>query len=255
MNMSSSPPSTREPRSGGSGVGVRDVPRRASKRLAQWALGLAVASLAALTLPAYVFAPLFVVAFAVSLTAIRNVKQRPSEYSGAGFAWAGLGLLALPVVGAFLMLALRWAIVSPLPEGPVGDLRTFSSAMETYAAANGGLYEGRLRCLSAPAECLPHVSVEAPYFLGEEMTAQDTRNGYRFRFHAGRAAEKALIEESGASISSVTSWAYTAMPADTADGPAGRKFCVDSRHVLCSMPASSEMAILDGRCPASCEAF
>ena len=110
----------------------------------------------------------------------------------------------------------------------IGDIRALMSAQAAYSFSNGGFAEGSLECLTRPVDCLPGYPGDAPFFLDEELASLAERRGYRRAFHPGPAPEEI---PSTSSPTSVTAWAYTAVPLDP--GYTGvRGFCGDSRGFL-----------------------
>ena len=101
-------------------------------------------------------------------------------------------------------------------------LRQLVSAEAGYQSANGGFYD-ELRCLVAPASCIPRYGGHA--FLDGAAATLPPRHGYRFRFHAGAAAGASALPGQS-SASSMLRFAITAVP--LVEGVTGRRwFCVD----------------------------
>lgn len=82
------------------------------------------------------------------------------------------------------------------------------SAEADYQSANGGFYD-ELRCLVAPASCIPRYG--GPAFLDGAAATLPPRHGYRFRFHAGAAAGASALPGQS-SASSMVRFAITAVP-------------------------------------------
>jgi hypothetical protein len=129
----------------------------------------------------------------------------------------------------------------------ISDLRAVMSAEETYRASNGNAYD-ELRCLATPDSCIPGFPKEAPYFLEASLASLAPAHGYVRKFHAG---PKAAAEELQRSPTSLTAWAYTAVPEQL--GLTGqRAFCVDATGLICASDEGVEPLPADGKCPSSC---
>src|SRR5262245_18519420 len=92
-----------------------------------------------------------------------------------------LGVVLLGV-GVLVAPALRRARSSPGEQGGLGDVRTWMSAEEAYARANGGYYD-EPSCLAAPRRCLPDYPEDGPAFVDAAMAGLQPRTGYSFVFH------------------------------------------------------------------------
>lgn len=127
----------------------------------------------------------------------------------------------------------------------IADLRTLSSGEQAYQSANGGFYD-RPQCLGAPVGCIPGYPPEGPTFLDSRIADLRERHGYHRRFHPGPPAPADQV--GGASRSSLTAWAYTAVP--VVRGHTGRRsFCIDETGSLCPYDGGREPGLVDGRCP------
>ena len=124
----------------------------------------------------------------------------------------------------------------------VADLRTVSSAQETFKFISGGTY-GELACLGQPSTCI--AGSKEPPIANLAIAAAPERGGYRRTFHPGkRVAGKGKERH-------LESWAFTAVPL-TPD--AGRSaFCVDATGNVCESSDGTMAPIRDGTCPAACK--
>ena len=178
--------------------------------------------------------------------------ERLSQGSGAMVVLVAVVVIFAGVAGAGIVAAiaipsLLRARVSANESATIGDLRTVISGEAAYAASNAG-FPDSLECLAAPTRCIPGYPQSAPTFLDAPF-ANPTRHGYRFRFVAGPAPERAP----GARISpsSVTRFAYVAEP--VASGQTGvRAFCAEATGVICMRPDGRIEDAGDGACPATC---
>ncbi len=145
-----------------------------------------------------------------------------------------LAVLAFIVGGVLCVMAYLFSTVNshsaPRNEAmAIGDMRTFLAAQTVYASVNGGNGDGNLQCLAVPTDCLPAYPADGPYFLDPEMAALSETGGYRRSFHAGPPPDAI---PPNASPTSVTTWAYLAVPVEIGY-TGGRGFCGDSRGALC----------------------
>ncbi len=157
-----------------------------------------------------------------------------------------LAIGGLGIVAAIAIPGLLRARMSGNEAAAIGAIRTVQSAQAAYASANGGLYD-TLECLTSPGTCLKGYS--GPAMLDPSL-AQQTRNGYQFRFDPGPAADAETIRTGGHSPSSLASFIYVASPVQP--GSTGQRFfCGDSNGAICTM---SDMVprTADGVCPAAC---
>lgn len=166
----------------------------------------------------------------------------------------GVVLLLMAIVGGGMVAAiaipsLLRARVSANESAGIGDLRTMVSAQATYASANMGHYD-TLECLVQPTGgCIPEYPAQAPEFLSAKML-ESPRAGYVFTFHPGPPAPPDDIIEGRASPTSITGWAYTAVP--VTPGTTGvRAFCTDQSGMICFVASGSEPFLQDGQCPGS----
>jgi hypothetical protein len=154
-------------------------------------------------------------------------------------ALAGIVLCA---AGPFGVLLVPRAGPSAHESSTLGDVRSLLAAEAAYRAWNGGSYD-RLECLSRPWECLPGYP-EPVFFLEPEMASLQPRSGYDRFFFPGPAAR------AGKSPSSISSWAYVAVP--TRPGQTGtRGFCADSTERICVTADGSMPPIAEARCVVS----
>lgn len=134
--------------------------------------------------------------------------------------------------------------IAAYESGTIGDIRSVVSAQSAYQSANQGYYDGRLECLAAPAACLPEYPEDGPHFLDEETASLRTRRRYAREFVPGTPAETFL---GGISPSSVSTFAYLAIPVEVADGTR-RAFCGDSSGRICFTPNGERPLVKDAGC-------
>jgi hypothetical protein len=129
----------------------------------------------------------------------------------------------------------------------VGDIRTVVSSQFAYQTENGGYFDGNLMCLAQPADCIPRYGVGQPRFLHEPLASLVEKKGYRRSFHPGQRPDAI---PPGSSPTSVTTWAYVAVPVDP--GYSGiRGFCGDSKgHIFFTPDGSAPSLTPDGTCDA-----
>jgi type II secretory pathway pseudopilin PulG len=153
------------------------------------------------------------------------------------------------IIAAIAIPSLLRARVSANESSAMGDLRTVISAQAAYAASNGGFHD-RLACMVEPGTCLPGYPPGAPRFLDPTM-AQATRRGYVFTFHEGPRPTPGTFDPARVSPTSMTSFAYTAVPAQP-NQTGVRGFCGDASGLLCFTTDGSEPRPVAGACPADC---
>jgi hypothetical protein len=159
-----------------------------------------------------------------------------------GFA-AGCGFLLLIVT----VLAIP-DFVSSRPacgeRAAIADARAIAEAQAAYRRLNAGYFDSRLDCLRQPVRCIPGLGASQPGLVGEELTAAN-RAGYVRALVGGPPPSPMPIT---ASRSSVTSFAYTAVPVTPGeDGVRG--LCADSTGALCATPDGSAPRVrADGTC-------
>jgi hypothetical protein len=125
-------------------------------------------------------------------------------------------------------------------------VNTVVQAEKAYAAANGSLFD-QIRCLTAPAECIPSYPTDQPPFLDPTHAWLQTRLGYARKFHAGPKAADGLLASGSVSPSSLTAFAFTVSP--TVPGrTGGRAFCGDSSGRTCVRNDGLAPPVKDGRC-------
>ena len=144
----------------------------------------------------------------------------------------GLAIAATVILSAWSSATLMRAHGSLIESGVLGDLRGFQSAQQAYSASNGGHYEGRIECLSAPGPCLgTGVPVLRPE-VARRLLIRDP-SFYRFQFDVPQPLTADERSRHGArSSTSVTAYALRATPVQP--GQTGsRSFCADSTGRLC----------------------
>src|SRR5687767_4728063 len=77
------------------------------------------------------------------------------------------------IIAAIAIPSLLRARVSANESATIGDIRTVISAQSAYQSSNGGWYDSKLTCLTAPsAGCIPSYPALAPTFLDSQLTVQ-----------------------------------------------------------------------------------
>ena len=123
---------------------------------------------------------------------------------------------------------------------------TIVQAEKAYAAVNSALFD-EMRCLTAPAECIPNFpATEAP-FLDPGHPWLEPRLGYARKFHPGPRAPAEQVARGRASPTSLTAFAFTVSPI-VPGRTGGRAFCGDSGGRMCMRPDGREPPVKDGRC-------
>jgi type II secretory pathway pseudopilin PulG len=152
------------------------------------------------------------------------------------------------IVAAIAIPSLLRARVSANESGAIGDLRTAVSAEVAYASANMG-YGDRLECLAQPTQCIPGYPATGPVFLDPTFLTSP-RHGYEFRFVPGPPAPPTALQSGQASPTSLTGWAYVAVPVKA--GQTGiRSFCADMSGVICYRADGNPPDASAGACPVS----
>ncbi len=152
-----------------------------------------------------------VVGLALGIGALVLANKQPAVYAGKRIAIAGI------VVNGLHFLALSGALLMRTAHSnhsmAIGDIRSVISAQAHYAAANGG-YHDTLECLATPSDCIPGYPPTDPWFMGPgDMPGLATeRRGYARSFQPGPAATPEAGEQERISPSSMTSFAYVAVP-------------------------------------------
>ena len=129
----------------------------------------------------------------------------------------------------------------------VGDMRTVVSAEMAYSAANASFFD-TLACLEKPSACLsPAIGADWPQFISSEIASLEPRNGYDRSFHPGPPPSAEQVKWPGLSPSSVSSFAYVAIP--TRPGVTGTaSFCADSTGRVCRHEEGGMPPVVDGLC-------
>jgi len=168
-----------------------------------------------------------------------------------GVLVALVGVAMVGIIAAIAIPSLLRARVSANEAAALGDIRTIVLSQHSYASANSGFYD-TLECLSAPARCIPGYPATGPFFLDPAWAAGADKSGYRRTFHPGPPAEPEILERGGISPSSLTSWAYVAVPVRV--GQTGvRAFCGDSSGRICFTADGAPPPVEDGLCSPSCQ--
>jgi hypothetical protein len=125
------------------------------------------------------------------------------------------------------------------------DIRAVLAAQTTFQSYNFGEYTSRLGCLVEPASCLPG-HPEAPQLLSAEIASLVPIGRYRRSFSSGSWVPRDTPAEAAAS--SVSSYVYTAVPEE---GAQGRAFCADDSGRICATSDGSAPRVERGRCVAT----
>jgi hypothetical protein len=187
-----------------------------------------------------------VVGVAAGTTAL--VLRADANPEQARRAKTGLRLcLIAPVLaffaGSFYLASVRIHCSDRANESvAVASIRSVISAQVAYASANAGYYD-LLSCLPRPWDCLPGYETAAPGFLDDVTASTSVRRGYIFTFHPGPAA----APKATTSKSSLTAWAYVAVPEKPGEtGHSG--YCGDSTGRVCFTRDGSAPLVVDGSC-------
>jgi hypothetical protein len=128
----------------------------------------------------------------------------------------------------------------------IATVSTVVFAEKQYAAENGSFFD-EIRCLTAPAGCIPGLDANAAPFLDPTYPWLEPRLGYHRAFHAGPRADPAAVARAKASPSSLRAFAFTATPVKPGVS-GGRAFCADSTGRMCMTKDGSAPPVRDGRC-------
>jgi type II secretory pathway pseudopilin PulG len=160
-----------------------------------------------------------------------------------------LFVAVIGVIAAIAIPSLLRARVSANEAASIGDIRTVISAEAAYQSANGGFYD-RPECLQAPSQCIPGYAPSAPTFL-DATFASTTRHGYTLTFHAGDQVAPETLAQRSYSPSSLTQFAYTAVPSSGSQTGV-RSFCGDASGQIFACPDGREPPVEAGHCAAGC---
>jgi hypothetical protein len=144
------------------------------------------------------------------------------------------------VIEKSIIAPMLQARVSANEAAAIGDIRTVISAEAAYQSANSGYYD-KLECLGKPETCIPDYN--GPYFLDATLASGEDKNGYRRTFHAGPAAPPT----SGASPSSLSTYAYVAVPTEW-EQTGARAFCGDASGVIWVTTKRRTPLVVNGEC-------
>jgi hypothetical protein len=163
------------------------------------------------------------------------------------YQYEGWGISALLEDKTFaeVRAIVKGARVSANESATIGDLRTIVSGEMAYSMSNGGAYD-ELRCLVEPGKCV--AGYRGPNFVDASLL-QPEKTGYRRTFHAGAKAPKSSDVKSA---SSITTFAYTAVPI-TLGETGQRGFCVDDRGMICVTADGSAPKTNGGQCADPCQ--
>ena len=149
-------------------------------------------------------------------TALREESGVATEWD-TSWGWAKLRVAAFYVLDVMVMgcgglITLKDPRNRNVREATTtGEIRTVISAQAAYKEANGGYYEGNLRCLAEPySGCLPGYPANAPTFLDSSIASLTPRAGYVREFVAGPPPKR--LDPHQSSPTSVTGYSYGARP-------------------------------------------
>ncbi len=194
------------------------------------------------------------VAFWAVMNVIVLVTAWRAARRGAAGPWGVAASLPLALL-VFVMVSAA-GLDRPRPSqneaATVGDVRSLISAEQSYAGLNHGFFD-KPACLAKGAACLPGAPPNPDPMLSEPDLVE-VRNGYRRTFHAGPAAPSGEVKRLHASRTSLTAFAYVAVP--TEPGRTGfQAFCGASDGSVCTRSGGTMPAPIDGKCPADCVPF
>jgi hypothetical protein len=231
------------------------ISRASDTALAAFGLGLAALGLASIGVA---FATVdscdhdaltpFLTSTGAAFLALASARHR-KEPSSTRRVTQAMSFASLTVGLSVAGLALAGREVAADRAQTVGDLRTIVSGEMAYASANGGFFD-HFECLLRPSGCIAAYPSDGPLFL-DSWTASDSRLGYARRFYPGPGAPPDRIREENLSASSLTSWAFVAVPSPRARGRCD-SFCTDSTGRICFLADGSEPRVVEGRCDEAC---
>ena len=153
------------------------------------------------------------------------------------------------IIAAIAIPSLLRARVSANEAQAIGDLRTMVSAQQSYASSNGGFFDSA-ECLAQPDGCIPGYTAASPRFLGNPLSG--VKSGYERTLHLGPPPDPNRVGAGDISPSSVTSYAFVAVP--VSPGITGfRAFCSDATGIVCATDAGIEPTVVNGACAPGCE--
>jgi hypothetical protein len=128
------------------------------------------------------------------------------------------------------------------------EMKTAVDAQLAYRKATG-FFDARLACLELVATCVRGRDRDES-LLGPALASLMARRGYARQFHPGPPAPADQIAAAGASATSITAFAYVAVPETPLDTGI-RAYCADDTGRACYTRNGSAPAVRGGRCPAS----
>lgn len=185
----------------------------------------------------------------LGIVALSRAMRTPSR-EGWRAAASGmvLGASCIGLVAFLTLPNLLASRVAASEAATTGDIRAVITAEVEYSKINGDLYD-TLECVAWPARCIPGLDAMRPGFLAAELATARVKAGYARTFHAGPAPEGGRPR--GVSPTSMTSYAYVAVPASPGT-TGGRSFCGDVSGRVCANPDGSTPAVVGGQCAPSC---
>jgi hypothetical protein len=197
----------------------------------------------------FVFVAFFAVWHVVMLVAAGRSARRGTARPW-GVAAALLGLFGLFVIGAGAMPSVQRSQVSVNESTTVGDIRMLLAAEDEYALRNHGFFDVP-DCLVQAEQCLPDLPRGASPFLPRESLAEVV-HGYRRTFHPGPPAPPAVAKRLAPSRTSLTAFAFVAVPVEP--GRTGlRAFCGANGRPVCARLDGTMPVPIAGTCPAECD--
>ena len=168
-----------------------------------------------------------------------------------GVVVALVSVAMIGIIAAIAIPSLLRARVSANESATIGDVRTVISAQAAYASANSGFYD-TFECLHTPEPCIPDYPATGAVFLDSSLASASDKSGYRRTFHPGPPAPPEVVALGKVSPSSLTLWAYVAVPI-TPNQTGVRGFCGDSTGRICFTRDGSEPPVEGGLCAMSCQ--
>ena len=89
------------------------------------------------------------------------------------------------IVAAVVIPLLQRAMIAANEAETLADIRTIIDAQTSYAATNGGFYEGHMGCLTQPSVCIPSYPANGPTFLDSTLASLQPKSGYSRMFTSG----------------------------------------------------------------------
>ena len=133
-------------------------------------------------------------------------------------------------------------------QAALDDVKKVVAAQQAYREALG-FFDARLACLELPATCVPGRDRDES-LLGPALVSLMPRRGYARHWHPGPAAPRDKVTAARVSASSVTAFAYVAVP-EVPFETGLRAFCADDTGQICFNNDGTAPPVREGRCPES----